>query len=117
MVEIDGADDQTALRDANALIADSSAIDSVVHPAGPAATRLWQIRADGAGLAGQTAAGAPAWPGWEDSAVTPEHLGDYLRALQAPMDRHELTGMAYGHFGDGCIQVILHSHLPLTTVI
>src|SRR5690625_7427319 len=89
MVEIDGADDQTALRDANALIADSSAIDSVVHPAGPAATRLWQIRADGAGLAGQTAAGAPAWPGWEDSAVPPEHLGDYLRALQALMDRYE----------------------------
>jgi len=113
MVEIDGADDQTALRDANALIADSSAIDSVVHPAGPAATRLWQIRADGAGLAGQTAAGAPAWPGWEDSAVPPEHLGDYLRALQALMDRHELSGLAYGHFGDGCIHIRID--FPLST--
>src|SRR5690625_1300738 len=113
MVEIDGADDQTALRDANALIADSSAIDSVVHPAGPAATRLWQIRADGAGLAGQTAAGAPAWPGWEDSAVPPEHLGDYLRALQALMDRYELSGLAYGHFGDGCIHIRID--FPLST--
>ena len=105
MVEIDGSDDAAALRDANALIADSCAIDAVVHPAGPEATQLWQIRADGAGLAGRTADGQQAWPGWEDSAVPPEHLGDYLRELQSLMDSHNLSGLAYGHFGDGCIHL------------
>ncbi|HIY87070.1 MAG TPA: FAD-binding protein [Candidatus Yaniella excrementavium] len=113
MVEIDGSDDAAALRDANALIADSCAIDAVVHPAGPEATQLWQIRADGAGLAGRTADGQQAWPGWEDSAVPPEHLGDYLRELQSLMDSHNLSGLAYGHFGDGCIH--LRIDFPLAT--
>lgn len=113
MVEVDGTDDAAALRNAKALIADSSTLDAVVHPAGPAATRLWQIRADGAGLAGKTAAGAQAWPGWEDSAVPPEHLGDYLRALETLMDNHDLSGLAYGHFGDGCIHMRID--FPLAT--
>jgi len=113
MVEVDGSDTEDAMRRANALIADSSAIDSVVHSAGPEAIRLWQIRADGAGLAGRTADGSQAWPGWEDSAVPPEHLGDYLRDLQALMNRHSLSGLAYGHFGDGCIH--LRIDFPLAT--
>src|SRR5690625_5041068 len=113
MVEVDGSDTEDAMRRANALIADSSAIDSVVHSAGPEAIRLWQIRADGAGLAGRTADGSQAWPGWADSAVPPEHLGDYLRDLQALMNRHSLSGLAYGHFGDGCIH--LRIDFPLAT--
>ncbi|NUP74206.1 MAG: FAD-binding oxidoreductase, partial [Sinomonas sp.] len=65
----------------------------------------WQIRADGAGLAGRTAAGEQAWPGWEDSAVPPERLGDYLRGLEALMAEEGVSGLAYGHFGDGCVHV------------
>ena len=48
---------------------------------GPQAAALWRIREDGAGLGGRTPAGAPAWPGWEDSAVPPASLGPYLREL------------------------------------
>ncbi len=66
------------------------------------AARLWQIRADGAGLAGVSLA-KPAHPGWEDSAVPPEHLGDYLRDFDACLARHGLEGLPYGHFGDGCV--------------
>ncbi|MDN6148334.1 MAG: FAD-binding oxidoreductase, partial [Yaniella sp.] len=113
MVEVDGTDTDDAMRRADALIADASATDSVVHAAGPEAIRLWQIRADGAGLAGRTADGLQAWPGWEDSAVPPEHLGDYLRDLQALMEQHKLSGLAYGHFGDGCIH--LRIDFPLAT--
>lgn len=113
MVEVDGDDTHDAVRRANALIADSSAIDAIVHSAGPEAIRLWQIRADGAGLAGRTADGSQAWPGWEDSAVPPEHLGEYLRDLQTLMNRHSLSGLAYGHFGDGCIHLRLD--FPLAT--
>ncbi|VEI13641.1 FAD-binding and (Fe-S)-binding domain-containing protein [Trueperella bialowiezensis] len=77
----------------------------MVRPPGPEASELWRIRADGAGLGGRTPQGAPAWPGWEDSAVPPEKLGDYLRDLRALMDRHDLDGLMYGHFGDGCVHV------------
>ena len=45
-------------------------LDSAVIT-GPQAAALWRIREDGAGLGGRTPAGAPAWPGWEDSAVPP----------------------------------------------
>ena len=77
----------------------------MIREAGPEATELWRIRADGAGLGGRTPQGNPAWPGWEDSAVPPENLGDYLRDLQALMDSHDLSGLMYGHFGDGCVHV------------
>ncbi|MFF5261234.1 FAD-binding and (Fe-S)-binding domain-containing protein [Actinomadura viridis] len=68
---------------------------------------LWRIREDGAGLAGRTAAGAPAWPGWEDAAVPPERLGSYLRAFEALSRQHRVDGLTYGHFGEGCIHVRL----------
>lgn len=113
MIEMDGEDSDDAVARAHALIADSHCLDSVVHPAGPEATQLWQIRADGAGLAGRTADGRQAWPGWEDSAVPPEHLGEYLRKLSALMDEYQLSGLAYGHFGDGCIH--LRIDFPLDT--
>ncbi|MGW2473863.1 FAD-binding and (Fe-S)-binding domain-containing protein [Streptomyces sp. NPDC001665] len=103
IAEVGGATSAEAVEAARALVAASHAADSVVLPAGPEATRLWQIRADGAGLAGRTADGKQAWPGWEDSAVPPERLGDYLRGLQALMAEKGLSGLAYGHFGDGCV--------------
>ena len=105
MIEVGGATAQESLAHAEALVAASGAGDAAVFPAGPNASRLWQIRADGAGLAGRTADGNQAWPGWEDSAVPPEHLGAYLRGLEALMDEEGLSGLAYGHFGDGCVHV------------
>ncbi|SDB88467.1 FAD/FMN-containing dehydrogenase [Raineyella antarctica] len=66
------------------------------------AARLWRIRADGAGLAG-VAFDAPAYAGWEDSAVPPARLGAYLRDLDDLLQRHGLRGLPYGHFGDGCV--------------
>jgi Fe-S oxidoreductase len=41
--------------------------------------------------------------GWEDAAVDPMRLGDYLREFQALVDRHGYRTSLYGHFGDGCI--------------
>ena len=80
----------------------SGALATVVLTGGPAAA-LWRIREDGAGLAGRSPSGAPAWPGWEDAAVPPERLGDYLRGFFALLSEHGLETLAYGHFGDGCI--------------
>ncbi|MDO5496190.1 MAG: FAD-linked oxidase C-terminal domain-containing protein, partial [bacterium] len=41
----------------------------------------------------------------EDSAVPPENLADYLRDLYALMERHNLRGIPFGHFGEGCVHV------------
>ena len=72
---------------------------------GAPARALWRVREDGAGLGSRTPAGAPAWPGWEDAAVPPQHLGAYLRDFAALMTGHRLDGLAYGHFGDGCVHI------------
>lgn len=113
MIEVGGASQAEALERAEQIVAASSAVSSEILPAGPAATAMWQIRADGAGLAGRTPAGEQAWPGWEDSAVPPERLGDYLRDLEALMARYGVDGLPYGHFGDGCVH--LRIDLPLET--
>jgi FAD/FMN-containing dehydrogenase/Fe-S oxidoreductase len=98
-------DTSAAARDAAAkLVADAACVDSAVITGGHAAA-LWRIREDGAGLGSRTPDGSPAWPGWEDSAVPPDKLPGYLRELTALMARHELDGLMYGHFGDGCVHV------------
>jgi FAD/FMN-containing dehydrogenase/Fe-S oxidoreductase len=111
MVEMGGATPAEALDRAHAAAADSGTAAVRVLPPGPEASAMWRIRADGAGLAGRTPAGAQAWPGWEDAAVPPERLGAYLREFEALMAAHGVDGLPYGHFGDGCVHVRLD--LPL----
>ncbi|HEU4568369.1 MAG TPA: FAD-binding and (Fe-S)-binding domain-containing protein [Marmoricola sp.] len=72
----------------------------VTDPAEAAA--LWRIREDGAGLAGRSLP-TPAYSGWEDAAVPPQHLGAWLRDFEELLTAHGLQGIPYGHFGDGCI--------------
>ncbi|MCS5734531.1 FAD-binding protein [Herbiconiux sp. CPCC 203386] len=112
MIEVGGATADEALVTAQAIVAASQSDASMILPAGPEATKMWRIRADGAGLAGRTPSGEQAWPGWEDSAVPPERLGAYLRDLDAQMARFGVDGLAYGHFGDGCVH--LRIDLPMT---
>jgi Fe-S oxidoreductase/FAD/FMN-containing dehydrogenase len=53
------------------------------------------------------------WEGWEDSAVPPERLGDYLRDLMKLYDEFGYSGSAlYGHFGQGCV----HTRIPFDLV-
>lgn len=87
------------------------AMDSLVVTDPARAAALWRIRADGAGLAGRSPAGRPAHAGWEDAAVPPERLGAYLRDFDALMEDFGVTGLPYGHFGDGCLHVRID--LPL----
>src|SRR5690606_22396693 len=46
---------------------------------------------------------ADSWPGWEDSAVAPERVGEYLRALRKLLDQHGLSCSLYGHLAQGCV--------------
>ena len=103
-VETEGETEAAARAAAERLIADGGALDAAVVTGGPARA-LWRIREDSAGLGGRTPADAPAWPGWEDAAVPPRHLGAYLRDFGALMASHGLDGLTYGHFGDGCVHV------------
>ena len=111
MIEIGGENAQEAQASAEALLRDAALLDAKIMPAGPAATAMWRIREDGAGLAGRTPEGRQAWPGWEDAAVPPENLGAYLREFEQLMASYGVTGLPYGHFGDGCIHVRID--LPL----
>ncbi|MBI3223814.1 MAG: FAD-binding protein [Mycolicibacterium cosmeticum] len=81
------------------------AVDFLVVDNPARAVALWRIREDGAGLSARSVANRPAHAGWEDAAVPPERLGDYLRDFDALMADFGVTGMPYGHFGDGCMHV------------
>jgi FAD/FMN-containing dehydrogenase/Fe-S oxidoreductase len=87
------------------VVADSGALDTLVVTEAAHAAALWRIREDGAGLAARTSDGQPAHAGWEDAAVPPERLGDYLREFELLLADHALQGVPYGHFGDGCVHV------------
>ena len=105
LVEVGGENAAEAESRARQLAKSSGTTAVRVYAAGPAATALWRIREDGAGLAGRTAAGNQAWPGWEDAAVPPARLGAYLREFEALMANYGVQGLPYGHFGDGCVHV------------
>ncbi|ATL71301.1 FAD-binding and (Fe-S)-binding domain-containing protein [Nocardia terpenica] len=106
-VELAGATPAEAYDRAAALCRATGALDTRIVTDPAAAAALWRIRADGAGLAGRTPDGHPAWPGWEDAAVPPANLGAYLRDFEALMRAHGVDGLLYGHIGDGCIHVRL----------
>lgn len=76
---------------------------AVREPAERAA--LWRAREDGAGLASSLLDGTRGKPGWEDAAVPPHRLGEYLEGLRDLQRRHGFAGVLYGHFGAGCVHV------------
>jgi FAD/FMN-containing dehydrogenase/Fe-S oxidoreductase len=108
-VEVGGAQPAEARAGAERLareLGSSPGVRGTLAVADPRAHRaLWRIREDGAGLATRLPDGREAWPGWEDAAVPPERLGDYLREFRALLDRHGRHGVLYGHFGEGCVHV------------
>lgn len=66
--------------------------------------RIWEVREAGLGAtAFVPGARRDTWPGWEDSAVAPERLGEYLRALLNLYDKYGYDASVYGHFGEGLV--------------
>jgi FAD/FMN-containing dehydrogenase/Fe-S oxidoreductase len=70
--------------------------------------KLWLVREAGLGATANVPDEPDNWPGWEDSAVAPEKVGDYLRKLKALFDKYEYKVSLYGHLGQGCI----HCRIP-----
>ncbi len=67
--------------------------------------KIWSIRETGASAVALSVNPAKPDPivGWEDAAVDPLRLGDYLRAFQKLVDDFGYETCLYGHFGDGCV--------------
>ena len=64
---------------------------------------LWKVRESGLGATAHVPNAPVTWEGWEDSAVPPDRVGDYLRDLRKLFDKFEYACALYGHFGQGCI--------------
>ena len=65
--------------------------------------RVWEVRESSLGVISYVPGEPLSWEGWEDSAVAPEKLGNYLRDLRKLMNSFGYRGTLYGHFGDGCV--------------
>jgi len=103
MIEF-GADSRAdALEQARAL---EAALPGILIEDPVLMNRIWTIREIGApatALNLKGVAGPDPVVGWEDAAVDPLRLGDYLREFQALVDRYGYATSLFGHFGDGCI--------------
>ncbi|MFE6746438.1 FAD-binding and (Fe-S)-binding domain-containing protein [Kitasatospora purpeofusca] len=75
----------------------------------PREQEMLRAREAGLGVTARPPDGSETWEGWEDSAVAPERLGDYLRDLELLFDRYGYQQASlYGHFGQGCV----HTRIP-----
>lgn len=110
IIELAGADPRELEARARRLVHAAGALDARIVD-GDERAALWQIRADGAGLAA-VALDRPGHAGWEDAAVPPERLGGYLRSFNALLSSHGLDALPYGHFGEGCVHARIDFPLP-----
>ncbi|KPN19382.1 FAD-binding and (Fe-S)-binding domain-containing protein [Arthrobacter sp. Edens01] len=108
-VDLDGDDPASVQVDADRLLArlqeNGRLVEGRPVPDGVERASLWRVREDGAGLSSRLSTGGESWPGWEDSAVAPENLADYLADFRDLLARFELKGVMYGHFGAGCMHI------------
>jgi FAD/FMN-containing dehydrogenase/Fe-S oxidoreductase len=88
--------------------AGSALVDSRVYLDAARQKMLWDAREGALGATAFVPDEPDSWPGWEDSAVTPERLGAYLRDLRALYDRYDYHPSLYGHFGMG----LIHCRVP-----
>ena len=73
--------------------------------------QVWDVRESSLGATSHVPGEPLAWEGWEDSAVAPDKLGDYLRGLQKLFDAYGYRAVLYGHFGHGCVHARINFDL------
>ncbi|HEX5450113.1 MAG TPA: FAD-binding and (Fe-S)-binding domain-containing protein [Gaiellaceae bacterium] len=64
---------------------------------------VWDVREAGLGATAFIPGKPDTYEGWEDSAVPPERLGEYLRELGKLGERYGYESALYGHYGQGCV--------------
>ncbi|WP_112469873.1 FAD-binding and (Fe-S)-binding domain-containing protein [Streptomyces triticisoli] len=71
--------------------------------------KMLKAREAGLGVTARPPDDRETWEGWEDSAVPPDRLGDYLRDLKRLFEEFDYDHPSlYGHFGQGCV----HTRIP-----
>jgi FAD/FMN-containing dehydrogenase/Fe-S oxidoreductase len=119
MVQFGGQDQDEADQRARDLLFDLEGTDHDPHVGffddPKREEELWLVRESGLGATAHVPHRPDTWPGWEDSAVPIDRVGDYIR------DLHQLyvefgyasdTGPAiYGHLGQGCIHTRINFDL------
>jgi FAD/FMN-containing dehydrogenase/Fe-S oxidoreductase len=115
MIQFGGDTEQEADERAHALIEEVNREGDhprphVAYTEDPAVEeRLQDVREAGLGATAYPPGKHETHEGWEDAAVPPERLGDYLRDFRALLERHDYRGASlYGHFGQGCV----HTRIP-----
>lgn len=112
MVQFNGDDQDDADRKAKAMIEHlereytphTAVLDDPVRK-----KEVWAAREAGLGATAYPPNGPETHEGWEDAAVPPDRLGDYLRDFRDLLDRYGYgTASLYGHFGQGCV----HTRIP-----
>jgi FAD/FMN-containing dehydrogenase/Fe-S oxidoreductase len=64
---------------------------------------VWKVREAGLGATAFIPGKPDTYEGWEDSAVPPERLGEYLRELRKLAGGYGYESALYGHYGQGCV--------------
>jgi FAD/FMN-containing dehydrogenase/Fe-S oxidoreductase len=107
MVELGGQSKAESEAKAKALMASLRG-----HPAAPSMKlfedqreehKLWEVRESGLGATAHVPGMKETHPGWEDAAVPPASVGQYLRAFRKLLEDFGYHAALYGHFGQGCV--------------
>jgi len=117
LVELAGASQEDADDAATRALATLRALPgfhAVTLLAPEAQLQMWQLRESGLGATARVPGLSDTWEGWEDSAVPPARLADYLRDLRALYEGYGYRGSFYGHFGQGCVHTRISFDLYTT---
>ena len=69
------------------------------------AASVWYVRESALGAVVFVPGEPDRYEGWEDAAVPPARLGDYLRSLTTLMSEYGYSSPFYGHYGQGCVHM------------
>ena len=108
LVELGADSAEEAAAKAEALVAAAqrfSACPSVRSYTPEEARKVWFVRESALGATAFVPGEPVGWEGWEDAAVAPHKLGEYLRAIFALMREYGYRSPMYGHFGHGCVHL------------
>ncbi|MGO4572626.1 FAD-binding and (Fe-S)-binding domain-containing protein [Microvirga sp. 2TAF3] len=106
LVEFGGDNDSDAAAKAQGLVDEfkgSDGVDPKLIRDKEQQKRIWNVRDDSLGAESYVPNHPDTWPGWEDSAVSPDQLGDYIRELKALFHKYGYDPVIYGHFGGGVV--------------
>ena len=108
LVEMGAWSAEEARAKAEALVraAQSWPTPPAAHICTPAeAASVWHVRESALGAVVFVPGEPNRWEGWEDAAVPPARLGEYLRRITTLMAEYGYSSPLYGHYGQGCVHM------------